>query len=96
MQQVGSINTGMQIRNAQILPHVIETNSEDLNASLQQLQDLSVDINAMLTQTLVQLQRVSNQELEEKEQIIGNHLLRSQEKEDELRKDIEAFKKDQC
>ena len=34
VQQIRSIDTGMQIRNVQIPPHVIDTNNEDLNTSL--------------------------------------------------------------
>ena len=48
----------------------------------------------LLTQTLVQLQRVSNQELANREQIIDNHLLMSQEKEVEARKEIEVLNKE--
>ena len=49
LQKVGSINTGKQITNVQIPSHVIDTNSEDVNASLQQFQDLSLDINELST-----------------------------------------------
>ena len=34
VHNLSSINTGMRIRNVQILLHAIETNNEDLNASL--------------------------------------------------------------
>ena len=49
VQKVSSIIARTQIQNVQIPPHAIETNSQDLNASLQQLQDLSVAINASST-----------------------------------------------
>ena len=77
VQKVGLINTRTQIQNVQIPSHAIKTNSEDLNTSLQKLQDLSVDINVISTQTLVQFQSFSNQELADREHIIGDHLLRS-------------------
>ena len=37
MHKVGSINIGTRILNMKISLHVVDTNSEDLNASLQQL-----------------------------------------------------------
>ena len=37
VQKFGSINTGTWIKNVEIPSHAIETNSEELNASLQQL-----------------------------------------------------------
>ena len=37
VHNLGLINIGTQIQNVQIPPHAIGTNSEDLNASLQQL-----------------------------------------------------------
>ena len=71
MQKVGLINIGTWIQNVQILLHAIKTNNEDLRASLQWLQDLSIDINALSTQTLVHMHRVSNQELEDREKSIN-------------------------
>ena len=44
---------------------------------------------------MVQYQRVSSQELVDREKIIVNHLLRLQDKEEETRKEIEELKKDQ-
>ena len=95
MQDLGSISTGTRIQNVQNLLHVIETNSKDLNASLQQLQDLSIDINTLSTQTLVHMQRVVNQELEYREQIIISQFLRSQEKEAKMRREVDEMKKEQ-
>jgi len=43
----------------------------------------------------VQLQRVFNQDLEYREQIINDHMLRSHEKEADAWKDIEALKKEE-
>ena len=89
LQKVGEISTWKWIQNVQIPSHTIKKNSEDVNASLQQFQDLSLDINELSTQTLVQLQRVANLELVGQEQITGDHILRSQEKEAASRKEIE-------
>ena len=71
------INIGKWIRNVQIMLHAIETNNEDVSTSLQEFHNISLDINELSTQTLVQLQRVANQELVDREKIIGDHLLRS-------------------
>ena len=60
VQDLSSISTGMQIQNVQIPPHVIETNKRDLNYLLHQLKYLSININAMSTQILVHMRRVSN------------------------------------
>ena len=90
----GDISTRKQIRNVQIPLHMIETNSEGVNALLQQFQDLSLDINELWTQKLVQFQRVAIQELVDREQVIGDHLLRLKGKEVEARKDIEDLKKE--
>ena len=51
-QKVGMINSRKQITNVQVLPHVIEANSEDVNTSIQQFQDISLKINELPTQTL--------------------------------------------
>ena len=71
VQDLGSINTGMQIQNVRIPPHAIKTNNEDLNSSLHHLQYFSIDINALSTQTLVHMQRVANQKLEDREKSIN-------------------------
>ena len=57
--------------NVKIPLHVVETNNKDLNAFLQQLQYFSIDINVLSTQTLVHMQRVSNQKLEDREKSIN-------------------------
>ena len=53
-----------------------------------------MDINELSTQTLVQLQRVVSHELLDREHSIDDHLLRSHEKEEVERKDIEDLKKE--
>ena len=63
VQEFVSINTEPWVRNLQIPPTAIDVGSKDVNTSLQQLQNISLDINVLSTQTLVHLQRVSNQEL---------------------------------
>ena len=52
-QKVGEISIGKQIMNVWILSYAIETNNENSNASLQQFQDLSLDINELSTQKMV-------------------------------------------
>ena len=65
---------------------MIETNNEDLNTSLRKLQDISIDINALSTQTLVHIHRVINQELVDREKINSGQFLRLQEKEVKVHK----------
>ena len=76
MHEFVSISTGVWVQNVQIPPIVIETNNENLKTSLWKLQDLSIDINMLSTQTLVHMQRVSNQELDDRENNISGHFFR--------------------
>ena len=81
-QKEGEIRRGKWVWIVQLSPHVIENNTKDFNASLQQSQELSLDFNELSTQTSVQLQRVVSQELVDQEHIIGDHLLNPQEQEE--------------
>ena len=63
---------------------MIETKNEDLNASLQQLQDLSIDINVFSSQTLVHMQIFTNQELEDREKSIIGKFFQSREMEEKV------------
>ena len=58
------------------------------------MQDPLVDIIVLSTQKLVHMQRVTNQELVDREKGINGKFLRSQEKEVKPCKEIEALQKE--
>ena len=60
VQEFASINTKPRLRNVQIPPTVIDAEREELNTSLQQLQDISSNIKVLSMQKLVHMKRVSN------------------------------------
>ena len=64
---------------SQILLQVLETSSEDVDALLQQVHTIALDVNELPTHTLVRLQNMESQELADREQIIGDNLLKSKE-----------------
>ena len=56
---------------------------------------ITLDVNELPTHTLVWLQKFTSQEMVDQEQIIDNHLLKSQEREVLAKKEIESLKKEQ-
>ena len=91
MQGFVSINIEPQVRNVQIPLIAIDAGREDLNTSLQQLHDIPLDINMMSTQTLVHMQLVTNQELEDRQKEVSDRFLWSQEKEEKAQKEVEEL-----
>ena len=62
---------------------------------LQQFQMITLDVNELPMDTLVQLQKLVIQELVNREKIIGDHLLKSHEQEVLEKQEIERLKKAQ-
>ena len=67
LRKDGEISSGKWVQIVHILLHSIETESEDVNTSLQQFQGIALDVNELSTQTLVELQRVTSQEVVDQE-----------------------------
>ena len=91
VQEYVSINIESQARNVQIPSTMIDAIWEDLNTSLQQLQNIALDIKRLFTQTLVSMQQVSNQELANREKDINDQYLWSQEEEEVVQKEVEEL-----
>ena len=72
----------------------VEKQSKDVDASLHQVKTIVMDVKELLTHTLVRLQKLAAQELVDREQIIDNHLLKSREKKEATKKEIEELKKE--
>ena len=64
MQEFPSINTKLRARNIQVPPIAINARSEEVNLLLQPIQSISLDLNKLLAQSLVELQDVITQESE--------------------------------
>ena len=60
---------------------------------MQHFHTISLDVNELPTHTLVQLQSITIQELVDREEIIGDHLLKLQEQEALTKEEIEHLKK---
>ena len=72
----------------------VEKQSKDVDASLHQVKTIVMDVKELLTHTLVRLQKLDAQELVDRENIIDNHLLKSQKNEAATKKVIEYLKKE--
>ena len=88
------IHIGKRARIVYISPRAVETPSEDIDMTLQQFEIIALDINKLLTHTLVRMQILVSQEIVDQEQIVGNHIKKFQEKQATTKKDIEELKKE--
>ena len=70
LQRVAEISTGKRVRLAQIQPHELTTGSEDVDATMQQFDLTSLDVNELLMQTLAQMQKETCQETMDHEEIV--------------------------
>ena len=79
----------------QILSWALETNSEDVDVTPHQFHTITLNFNELPTHIMVQLQNTMIQELADREEIIGDHLMKLQEEEEMMKKKIERLKKAQ-
>ena len=95
LQRVVEISAEKQARIVLIRLQSLEMQSEDVESYFPQFKTIMLDVNEILTHTLVWTQKLEAQELVDQEQIVGNHLLKLQEQEEAAKKQIQNLKKEQ-
>ena len=91
VQEFATISIEPWGKNVQDPLTAIEAGNKDLNFALQQLQNIAVDVNKISTQTLVHMQRVANQELDDRQKELSDLYLRSQTEEEPMKKEVEEL-----
>ena len=91
MQEVSSISFEPQARNVQVPSTTIDAGSEEVNLLLQPFQRISLDLNKLPAQALVELQHVANQELVDRKKELSDGYVQSQSIVEKLQKEAEEL-----